>query len=81
MIDTTNTTKMKEGTEIIVRLTTYKSRRHYGGRHVTPKQHIVKAKFIKEQPGYQPYIVELVEAAAGYNKGHRIAITKKDFNI
>jgi len=67
--------------QINVRLTSYKSFRHYGGREIKSTTHICKATLIKTQTGHQPYIVELMESCAGFPKGHKIAITERNYNV
>jgi len=67
-----------------VRLITYKSFRHYGGREITSKAHSVLAKLVAQQDSYQKYIVELledVEDGATYEKGRRVAVPEKNYNI
>ena len=76
-----STTATTPGAEIKVRLYTYKSRRHYGGRDITTTSHVVKARLFGTQGGHQKYIVELLEDGAGYAKGHKIAISEDDFNV
>jgi hypothetical protein len=75
------TTIIEVGSEVNIRLFTYKSRRHYGGRDITTTAHIVKAKLYATQGGHQKYIVDLLEAGAGYPKSHRIAVCENDFNL
>lgn len=64
---------------IKVRLFTYKSRRHYGGRDITPMPHICGAKFLFDQ--VHTKVVELQEDCAGFRRGHKIAVQNSDFDI
>lgn len=64
---------------IKVRLFTYKSFRHYGGREIVTTPHICNASFVADQTHTQ--VVELLEDCAGWKKGHKIAVQNKDFNI
>lgn len=77
---------MKAGLENIgsvynVRLLSYKSFRHYGGREITTTAHKVSATLVGIQDGYQRYFVELHEPVCGYKKGHKLAICENDFDI
>lgn len=65
--------------QIKVRLYTYKSFRHYGGREITTTTHTCNAVFVADQKHTQ--VVELLEDCAGHKKGHKIAVNNKDFNI
>lgn len=60
-----------------VRLYTYKSFRHYGGREIQSTAHICDAKFIKNQIDHTT-VVELLEDCAGYKKGFLIAVGEHD---
>lgn len=62
-----------------VRLYTYKSLRHYGGREINTTSHLCDAVFIADQ--IHTKVVELLNDCAGYKKGHKIAIDNKDFDI
>jgi hypothetical protein len=64
---------------IVVRLFTYKSFRHYGGREITTTPHMCKAEFVKDQKHTQ--VVKLLEDCAGFKAGHVIAVQNKDFNL
>jgi hypothetical protein len=66
-------------TVVKVRLFTYKSFRHYGGREITTTPHICEALFIADQKHTQ--VVELLADCAGFKKGHKIAVNNKDFDI
>lgn len=66
-------------TPIKVRLFSYKSFRHYGGREITTIAHICRALFVKDQTHTK--VVELLEDCAGFNKGHKIAVDNKDYNV
>jgi hypothetical protein len=68
------------GDTLKVRLFTYKSRRHYGGRDVTTFPHICNAKFLYQQTQWS-FVVELLEPCAAFPAGHKIAVIEKDFNI
>jgi hypothetical protein len=65
---------------ITIRLLSYKSFRHYGGREITATPHLCKALFIKRQIDHTN-VVELLEDCAGYSKGHIIAVSDNDFNV
>ena len=71
---------METGTLIKIRLFSYKSQRHYGGRDIKSYPHICNAKYIKEQIDHT-YLVELTEPCMMFNVGHKIAVLQKDFNI
>lgn len=64
-----------------IRLLSFKSFRHYGGREITTKVNFCQAVLIDTQSGYQKYIVELLEDCAGFKKGHKIAISENDYNL
>ena len=66
--------------EILIRLYSYTSFRHYGGREIKTSQHLCSAKFIKRQSNHTN-LVELAEDCAGYKKGHLIAVLDCDFNV
>lgn len=80
-------TSQNIGQTFMVRLMSYKSVRHYGGRDITPYAHLVEATLVALQDGLQPYIVTLNEEMKAYNgrvqypKGHKIAICENDFNV
>ena len=60
-----------------VRINTYKSFRHYGGREIKTTSHIVNATFCFEQPIDSTTVVTLDEAVGdSYPKGHKIAIPR-----
>lgn len=63
-----------------VRLYTYKSFRHYGGREITTTPHVCNATFIKNQIDHT-ILVELLENCAGHKAGTQIAVLEKDFDI
>ena len=63
-----------------VRLYSYKSFRHYGGREITTIPYICSAILIEEQRDHTFY-VELTEDCALFKKGHRIAVLPKDYNV
>ena len=63
-----------------IRLYTYKSFRHYGGREITTASHICSATLIEVQSD-GTYYVELSEDCAGFQRGHKIAVPSKDYNI
>lgn len=64
---------------IKVRLFTYKSFRHYGGREIQTTQYVCDAVFVADQTHTK--VVELLSACAGFDKGHKIAVMNKDFDI
>jgi len=64
-----------------IRLIENKWFRHYGGREVTQKIHIVKATLVALQDDHQRYIVTLNEPSIGFKIGHKIAVCEKDFAI
>lgn len=63
-----------------VRLYSFKSFRHYGGREIKSTALLCEAVLIEEQID-RTFYVELLESAAGYNKGHKIAVNPIDYNI
>lgn len=68
------------GPTVNVRLYSYKSRRHYGGRDITTTAHTCPAVFkFKQRDG--TLVVELAAECTGFKKGHVIAVLPKDFNI
>jgi hypothetical protein len=67
-------------TIIKIRLTTYKSFRHYGGREITPTYHICNAKLIAEQRDHTFY-VELLEDCAIWKAGYKIAVLPINYNV
>ena len=69
------------GMVVKVRLFSYKSFRHYGGREITGTPYICAATVVGIQEGHQKYIVELLEPCAGYPTGHKIAVSEKNYNI
>jgi len=66
-------------TTINVRLYTYKSFRHYGGREITTTPNICPAILIESKNN--THIVELLKDCAGYKAGHKIGVLNKDYNI
>jgi len=66
--------------ETTIRLYSYKSFRHYGGREITTNAHLCKALFIRTQDDHTN-LVKLLEDCAGYKKGHLIAVQDCDFNV
>jgi len=71
---------MTQGTQIRVRILSYKSFRHYGGREITSTSNICLATFLFSQRDHTN-VVELNEDCAGYKKGHKISILPIDFDI
>lgn len=71
----------ESGVVVKVRLFTYKSFRHYGGREIKTISHTCSATLIGLQNGHQKYIVELLEPCAGWPTGHKIAVSENNFNI
>lgn len=69
------------GQQVKVRILSFTSFRHYGGREVSTKANISNSILVAIQAGTQPYIVELLEDCDGLKKGHKIAITENDFNV
>ena len=65
---------------INIRLYTYKSFRHYGGREISTTPHICKAAVLSENRD-NTILVELLEDCAGFKSGHKISIQPKDFNL
>jgi len=63
-----------------IRLFTYKSFRHYGGREISTTPHICKAVLIKQQID-QTMLVKLLEDCAGFKAGHLISVQPQDFDI
>ena len=64
-----------------IRLLTYKSFRHYGGREITPTPHICEAEFVKRQPVDHTIVVKLLEDCGNFKKGHILAVQENDFDI
>lgn len=62
-----------------VRLFTYRSIRHYGGRNITTTAHICNAQLVADDKHTK--IVILLQDCAGYKVGHKIAVQNKDYNI
>lgn len=71
---------IEANTVIKVRVYSYKSFRHYGGREIKVIPFIVNAKYLYSQQDHTE-VVELLEGCDAYSKGHKIAIMQKDFNI
>lgn len=63
-----------------IRLLTYKSFRHYGGREITTTSHICSAVLIEQQRDHSFY-VELLEDCAGFKKGYKIAVLENNYDI
>jgi len=74
-------TKIEIGQQVKVRILSFTSFRHYGGREISTKPNVSNSILVAIQSGYQPYIVELLEDCAGLKKGHKIAIAENDFNV
>lgn len=70
---------MNTSTPVKVRLFTYKSFRHYGGREIITTPHICKAEFLADQ--IDTIVVRLLEPCAGFNTGHKISVQPKDYDI
>jgi len=64
-----------------VRIVSYKSFRHYGGREITEKVDFVDAVLVALQDSDQRYIVSLNESCAGFPKGHKIAVNENNLII
>lgn len=71
---------METGTEVKIRLFSYKSQRHYGGRDIKSYPHVCKAKFIEEQRDHT-FVVELLEPCMLFSIGYKIAVQPNNFNI
>lgn len=71
---------MEAGTQINVKVYSYKSVRIYGGREITTTFEIVPALFVKDQRDHT-HVVELIQDCKSYKKGHVIAVQPKDFNV
>lgn len=67
--------------EVNIRLFSYKSFRHYGGREISTTTHICKAILVGTQNDHQKYIVTLSEPCMAFKVGHKIAVCENDFNI
>jgi hypothetical protein len=65
--------------QIKVRLFSYKSYRHYGGREINTTAHICDAIFVADQ--IDTKVVVLLSDCAGYKKGHKIAVQNNNFDI
>lgn len=63
-----------------IRITTFSSTRHYGGRDIKQVQHICKANFIKDQRD-NTKLCKLIEDCAGYKANHLLAVQPIDFNV
>lgn len=74
-------TNLKIGQTCKIRLLSYKSIRHYGGREILTHEDILDATLVALQDDFLRYIVVLNSDAAGYRKGHKIAVCDKDFMI
>jgi hypothetical protein len=61
-----------------VRIVSYKSFRHYGGREITEKIDFVDAVLVGLQDSDQRYIVSLTQSCIGFPKGHKIAVTENN---
>ena len=72
---------MEANTQIKVRLYSYTSFRHYGGREINTTPYVCSAIFIEKLTINNTNIVALTEDCAGYKKGHKIAVMEKDFNV
>jgi hypothetical protein len=70
-----------------VRLSSYSSFRHYGGREITTYPTIVDCILIGLQSGHQRYIVELINDCVDsrgkliYRAGAKIAVCENDFAL
>ena len=71
---------MNPNDQVKIRLYTYKSFRHYGGREINTTSHICSAIFLFEQTD-GTNVCQLCEDCAGYKIGSKIAILEKDFNL
>lgn len=82
-----NTTNLNIGQTCKVRLFSYKSTRHYGGREILSHAHIVDATLVALQNDFLRYVVVLntdtkdYKGNLMYRKGHKIAVSEKDFMI
>lgn len=74
-------TNLNIGQPCKVRLLSYKSIRHYGGREIRTYEHMVDATLVALQNDFLRYVVVLNSDAIGYKKGHKIAVCEKDFMI
>lgn len=73
-------TNIEVGSKVKVRLYSFKSFRHYGGREITTIPFICEATYLFPQTD-DTFVVELDEPCMFFKKGHKIAIMPKDFNI
>jgi hypothetical protein len=64
-----------------IRLIENKWFRHYGGREITQKIHVVKVTLVGLQDDHQRYIVTLNEPCIGFKSGHKIAVCENDFGL
>lgn len=70
-----------------VRLLSYTSFRHYGGREIKTDAHVVDAVLVGLQDGYLRYIVELTrdckdaQGKVQYKSGRKIAVCENDFSL
>lgn len=71
--------EMEPNAKIRVRLFSYKSFRHYGGREITTNAHFCDALFLEDQGSSK--VVSITDDCAGYKAGHKISVMNKDFNL
>jgi hypothetical protein len=64
-----------------IRIVSHKSFRHYGGREITSTANFVNAVLDSIQDSDRPFIMTLLDSCAGFNKGHKIAVSDTDFDI
>jgi hypothetical protein len=64
-----------------IRICTYKSFRHYGGREINESVSYANAILVGLQDSTQCYLVELLDASCGFIKGHKIAVNDNDFEL
>jgi hypothetical protein len=81
MAHTVKATDENIGETFKVRLLSYTSFRHYGGREIKTDAHTVDAVLVGIQDGHQRYIVELTHDCMQYKAGHKIAVCENDFSL
>lgn len=87
MAHTVKATDENIGETFKVRLLSYTSFRHYGGREIKTDAHTVDAVLVGIQDGHQRYIVELTHDCRDahgkiqYKSGHKIAVCDNDFSL
>jgi hypothetical protein len=79
-VTTMTTHEVEPGTIVNIRLKSYTSIRHYGGREITTHPHYCKAEFICKQCDHSNLVI-LAEDCDGKKAGYKIAVQDIDFNL